>query len=67
MGYDDAALKEGRHPTKEDLDKVSTEVPIMAIHISGHFSVVNSKALQILEITADTKKSFWWSNSANAR
>lgn len=55
MGYDDAALKENRHPTKEDLDKVSTEVPVMAIHISGHFSTVNSKALEMLQITADTK------------
>jgi len=55
LGYDDAALKERRHPTKEDLDKVSTEIPVMAIHISGHFSVVNSKALEMLEITADTK------------
>lgn len=55
MGYDDAVLKERRHPTKEDLDKVSTEIPVMAIHISGHFSVVNSKALEILEITAASK------------
>ena len=35
VGYDDALL--GRHPTREDLDKVSTTVPVMATHISGHF------------------------------
>ena len=54
LGYDDAVLKENRHPTKEDLDKVSTEVPVMAVHISGHFSAVNSKALEVFNITADT-------------
>jgi predicted amidohydrolase YtcJ len=52
IGFDDAALKEKRFPTKTDLDKVSTEVPVMAIHISGHFCTVNSKGLQQLGITA---------------
>ena len=55
MGFDDSVLAEKRFPTKEDLDKVSTETPIMIIHISGHFASLNSKALELLEITADTK------------
>jgi predicted amidohydrolase YtcJ len=55
MGFDDSVLKEKRFPTKEDLDKVSTETPIMIIHISGHFASLNSKGLEILGITADTK------------
>jgi predicted amidohydrolase YtcJ len=55
MGFDDSVLKEKRFPTKEDLDKVSTETPIMIIHISAHFASLNSKALELLEITADTK------------
>ena len=42
VGYDDALL--GRHPTREDLDKVSTTVPVMATHISGHFAAVNTSA-----------------------
>ena len=54
MGYDDAALKEGRHPTKEDLDKVSTEIPIIVIHISAHFAVVNSAGLEKLGINSET-------------
>ena len=44
VGYDDALL--GRHPTREDLDKVSTTVPVMATHISGHFAAVNSVGLR---------------------
>lgn len=54
LGYDDAALKENRHPTAEDLDQISKDVPVMAIHISGHFSAVNSKALEMLKINAST-------------
>ncbi len=54
MGYDDAILKEGRHPTKEDLDKVSTEIPVIAIHISGHFAAVNSVGLKLLGFDANT-------------
>ena len=55
MGFDDSVLEEKRFPTKHDLDQVSTEYPIMIVHISGHFAVVNSKALELLEITSTTK------------
>ena len=52
MGYDDALL--GRHPTREDLDKVSTTVPVMATHISGHFAAVNSLGLKMIGYDATT-------------
>lgn len=55
IGFDDSVLKEKRFPTKEDLDQVSTDDPIMIIHISGHFAVVNSKGLELLNIDASTK------------
>ena len=51
-GYDDSLL--GRHPTREDLDKVSTTVPVMATHISGHFAAVNSAGLKALGYDAST-------------
>lgn len=54
-GFDDSVLEEKRFPTKDDLDKVSVEFPIMIIHISGHFAVLNSKGLEMLNITAETK------------
>jgi predicted amidohydrolase YtcJ len=50
--YQDTKL--GRHPTREDLDKVSTEHPISIRHSSGHVSVVNSLALKNARITKDT-------------
>lgn len=52
VGYDDALL--GRHPTRQDLDKVSTTVPVMATHISGHFAVVNTLGLESLGYDAST-------------
>lgn len=52
MGYDDALL--GRHPTRADLDKVSTTVPVMATHISGHFAAVNSVGLKMIGYDANT-------------
>ena len=52
VGYDDALL--GRHPTREDLDKVSTTVPVMATHISGHFAAVNTLALKMIGYDART-------------
>lgn len=54
-GFDDSILKEKRFPTKHDLDKVSTEFPIMITHISGHFAVVNSKGLETLGINKNSK------------
>ena len=54
-GFDDSVLEEKRFPTKHELDQVSTEFPIMIIHISGHFAVVNSKGLELLKINSETK------------
>jgi predicted amidohydrolase YtcJ len=53
FGYDDAQLD--RYPTKEDLDEVSTEYPVIIIHQSGHLSVVNSKALNLVGYSSETK------------
>ena len=53
-GYDDSLLAEGRHPTAGDLDRASTDHPIVLTHVSGHLSAVNSAALEASDITADT-------------
>jgi predicted amidohydrolase YtcJ len=55
FGYDDAQLKEQRHPTRADLDQVSTELPVVIVHQSGHLGAMNSKALEILGLDAGTK------------
>lgn len=55
LGYDDAVLAEKRHPTRDDLDRVSKDVPVIAVHISGHFSAMNSAGLKKVGYTAETK------------
>lgn len=52
--YDDSLLAEKRALTRTDLDEVSTDQPVLAYHASLHVVVVNSAALSLLGITADT-------------
>ena len=54
FGYDPAQLAELRHPTRDDLDRVSTDVPVIAVHQSGHFGAFNSAALERAGITSET-------------
>lgn len=49
-GYDHNFLKEGRHPDKFLLDRVSTELPVYIQHISLHFACANSVALRVAEL-----------------
>jgi Predicted metal-dependent hydrolase with the TIM-barrel fold len=55
FGYDDSQLAEQRHPTRDELDQVSTEYPVLIIHQSGHLAVANSKALALAGIDASTE------------
>lgn len=55
FGYDNAQLAELRHPTRDDLDAISTTVPIVLIHQSGHIGAANSKALEVAGITAQSQ------------
>jgi predicted amidohydrolase YtcJ len=54
FGYDNAMLAELRHPTREDLDKVSRDVPVCIVHQSGHLFAVNSKALEVCGLNAES-------------
>jgi predicted amidohydrolase YtcJ len=54
FGYDNAQLAELRHPTRDDLDAVSTDVPVILVHQSGHLAAVNSKALELAGVTSET-------------
>ncbi|MEQ6888657.1 amidohydrolase family protein [Halomonas sp. CS7] len=55
FGYDNAQLAELRHPTREDLDAVSTEYPVFIVHQSGHLGVANSRALELVGIDASSE------------
>jgi predicted amidohydrolase YtcJ len=54
MGYDDTSLHEKRHPTRYDLDDVSTDNPIFLLHISCHMGSLNSSALALAKLSAET-------------
>ena len=54
FNYDDSQLEELRHPTRHDLDAVSTEIPIIALHQSGHLGAYNTRALELSGIGPNT-------------
>ena len=54
--YDDTKLAEMRHPTAEDLDKASTEHPIIVTHISGHVKSVNTYCLKNAGLVSDDSR-----------
>ncbi|MGD2020105.1 MAG: amidohydrolase family protein, partial [Thiohalocapsa sp.] len=55
FGYDNAQLEELRHPTRDDLDAVSSDHPILIIHQSGHLAALNSKGLEMAGISTSSK------------
>jgi len=55
FGYDNSQLAEQRHPTRDELDKVSSELPVIIIHQSGHLGVANGRALEIAGVNAETE------------
>ena len=54
-GWDQSMWKENRYPTRADLDAVSTEYPMMFTRVDGHSVIVNSLALELAGIDANTK------------
>ena len=54
FGYDNNFLKEKAQPDKRVLDTVSTQIPIVIVHVSAHLACANSKALEMAGITKDT-------------
>jgi len=55
FNYDDSQLKEKRHPNRHDLDAVTTELPVVVMHQSGHLGAYNTKALEVMGITSETQ------------
>src|SRR2546425_568119 len=51
----DGRIVAGRPPTRWDLDKVTTEHPVVILHVSGHYALVNTRALQARGIGDDVR------------
>ncbi|MFM8579635.1 MAG: amidohydrolase [Planctomycetaceae bacterium] len=54
FGYQARAMKEGRPPTSEELDRVSADRPVMVVDSSGHLGAANAAAFRAAGISADT-------------
>src|SRR3954467_13573643 len=46
FGMDWTKFAEGRRPTRWDLDEVTRAHPVVILHVSGHYALVNSRALE---------------------
>ncbi len=55
FGMDFTRFEDGRPPTRWDLDKVTTEHPVVILHVSGHYALVNSRALEARGIGDDVR------------
>ena len=55
FGFDDSQLSEQVFPTAKELNRVSSDKPVMIIHQSAHFAVFNDIALKLAGITDCTK------------
>jgi hypothetical protein len=56
--YDDTKVKDGRLITRADLDRASTDHPVVVYHRGGHTSFFNSKAFELAGITRATPNPF---------
>ena len=45
FGMDWTRFAEGRRPTRWDLDEAAGQHPVVILHVSGHYALVNSRAL----------------------
>ncbi|MCS7034288.1 MAG: amidohydrolase family protein, partial [Phycisphaerae bacterium] len=48
-GFDQSKLLEGRFPTRNELDRVSRDRPIVISRVCGHAGVLNSAAIDLLD------------------
>ncbi|MDM7999633.1 MAG: amidohydrolase [Dehalococcoidia bacterium] len=55
-GYNEFYLTERRHPNRRDLDAAAPEHPVKLSHRSGHACVLNSRAMEMLHISAETEE-----------
>ncbi|MFQ5695598.1 MAG: amidohydrolase, partial [Terriglobia bacterium] len=53
-GWDHSLWPENRPPTKEEMDAVSCEHPLLFTRVDGHSAVANSRALELAGITRTT-------------
>ncbi|MFL5760966.1 MAG: amidohydrolase [Thermomicrobiales bacterium] len=53
-GYDQARLDEQRHPTRQDIDAIAPDHPVLLMRACHHIAVANSQALALANISVST-------------
>jgi len=53
-GFNDQKVSEKRYLTRQELDDVSTEHPILAVRTCGHISMANIRALEMVGVDEST-------------
>ena len=53
-GFNEANFPDGQIPTRQDLDKVLKDKPLYVIRTCAHIAVLNTKALELCDITKQT-------------
>ena len=46
MGWNQETMKEGRMPTREDMDRISTEIPVCMLRTCAHIAACNTVMLE---------------------
>ena len=54
-GWDESKWLENRYLTKEDIDPIAPENPVMLSRVCGHLVSINTKAMEIAGITEETQ------------
>jgi hypothetical protein len=52
-GWNQEKFEDRRFPTRDDLDRISSEIPVIFTRVCGHVTCVNSKALEYFNIDDD--------------
>lgn len=50
FGWDDEKYGDHRLPTRDDIDAVCSDRPVILFRVCGHIAVVNSRALEICKV-----------------
>ena len=54
VGWNQDLFDEPRIPTRHDLDRIATDIPIVLERICGHILSTNTRAIEMLGLTADS-------------
>ena len=60
MGWNQETLAEGRMPNRQDLDRISTEIPICLMRVCAHIAACNTAMAEQLEAIRDRVPASVW-------